>query len=209
MKRAIFLCMLVCCLLVAVVSAEPLDAVTMANELGQVQSFENMKTGVYAIPEKTINSYFSTIIADNPKVKDSNIAIHDNNKITITTTVEKTGTIQLNCTIKQFHFDKDNALLELHVDKKELMGHSIASWFMNQMSLGFITDIYGNPLTQANINSEVKGNTIIIDLEPFAAGLFKTGIGQSMGSSFEISNVTTGDRVLYLHTNVSISLLAK
>ncbi|MBP2663815.1 MAG: hypothetical protein H6Q71_1763, partial [Firmicutes bacterium] len=83
----------------------------------------------------------------------------------------------------------------------------IASWFMNQMSLGFITDIYGNPLAQANIESKVNGNTVDINLKPFATSLFTTGIGQTIGDQLVLSNVTTDDKTIYLHTNVALSLI--
>ena len=204
MKRLLFLCFILIYSLIPIVNAETPDITT---ELFQAQSIANMQTGIYAIPEEVLNAYFAETIANNPKIKDSTISIHKNNKITLTTTVEKTGTIRLNCTIKQFYFDKDNALLKLHVDKKELLGSSIASWFMNQMSLGFITDIYGNPLAQANIESKVNGNTVDINLKPFAASLFTTGIGQTIGDQLVLSNVTTDDKTIYLHTNVALSLI--
>lgn len=209
MRRVIGLFILLYCAFAFVVSAAPLDMAAVASELGKVQAGENMKIGVYAVPETVINAYFAAIAADNPQIKDSAIAIHNNNKIIITTTAEKVGTIRLTCTIKQFHFDQNTAALRLHIDKKELLGHSIASWFINQMSVGFITELYGNPLAQANIGSKVDGNTVDIDLEPFAAGLFKTGIGQSLGSAFEIAGVTTDNGVLYLHTNISVSVLSQ
>lgn len=204
MKRLLFLCFILIYSLIPIVNAETPDITT---ELFQAQSIANMQTGIYAIPEEVLNAYFAETIANNPKIKDSTISIHKNNKITLTTTVEKTGTIRLNCTIKQFYFDKDNALLKLHIDKKELLGSSIASWFMNQMSLGFITDIYGNPLAQANIESKVNGNTVDINLKPFAASLFTTGIGQTIGDQLVLSNVTTDDKTIYLHTNVALSLI--
>lgn len=204
MKRLLFLCFILIYSLIPIVNAETPDITT---ELFQAQSIANMQTGIYAIPEEVLNAYFAETIANNPKIKDSTISIHKNNKITLTTTVEKTGTIRLNCTIKQFYFDKDNALLKLHIDKKELLGNSIASWFMNQMSLGFITDIYGNPLAQANIESKVNGNTVDINLKPFATSLFTTGIGQTIGDQLVLSNVTTDDKTIYLHTNVALNLI--
>jgi hypothetical protein len=204
LKKILLLCFAFMYLLVPFGSAEAPDKTT---ELFQAQTLENMQAGIYVIPEEVLNAYFAENIASNPKVKDSTINIHKDNKFTLTTTVEKTGTIRLNCTIKQFHFDKDNALLRLHIDKKELIGHSITSWFFNQMSLGFITDLYGNPLKQANIDSKVNGNTIDLNLKPFAASLFTTGIGQAFGDQLVITNVTTDDKAIYLHTNLAISLM--
>jgi len=204
LKKIIWLCLLWIYLLVPVVCAEAPD---LASGLFQAQTMENMQAGVYVIPEDALNAYFAENIANNPKVKDSTVNIYKNNKFTLTTTVEKTGKIRLHCTITEFHFDKDNALIRLHIDKKELLGHSIKSWLFNQMSLGFITDIYGNPLKQANIESKVNGNTVDINLKPFAAGLFATGIGQAIGDQLSISDVTTEDKAIYLHTNLAISLL--
>ncbi|SDF71766.1 hypothetical protein [Sporomusa acidovorans] len=204
MKRIAWLCFLLLFSFAMVVSAETTD---MTGELFRAQTISNMQTGIYAIPEETINSYFNTYIADNPKIKASNLAIQANNKIVLTTTVANAGTIRVHCTVKQFHFDKDNAFLTLHIDKKELLGHSIASWFMNQMSLGFLADIYGNPLAQANIDSKVHGNTVDINLKPFAQSLFSTGIGQAIGDQLMVSNVTTDEKIIYLHTNLALSLL--
>ncbi|TWH46462.1 hypothetical protein [Sporomusa sp. KB1] len=204
MKRFLYVACIFIFLLTLTVSAEPLN---IAAELSNAQSLQNMQTGIYAISEEVLNTYFADIAANNPKVKNATIAILKNNKIILTTTIEKTGTIRLICTIKEFYFDKDNALLKMHIDKKELLGSSITSWFMNQMSLGFITDLYGNPLAQANINSKVNGNTIDIDLKPFATSLFTTGIGQTIGDQLIISNVTTEDKILYLHTNLAVTLL--
>ncbi len=204
MKRLILLCCLLLCSLTTTVAAETPD---IATTIFQAQSLPNMQNGIYAIPEDILNTYFTATLADNPKVKDSNITIHKNNKLTLTTTVEKTGTLRLNCTIKEFHFDKDDALLKLQIDKKELVGNSIGSWLMNQISLGMIADIYGNPLAQANIDSKIKGNTIDINLKPFATTLFNTGIGQAIGDKLSVSNVSTDDKIIYLHTNVAIGLI--
>ena len=204
MQRILFLCFVLMYFLIPIGNAETPDITT---ELFQAQSIQNMQNGSYAIPEEVLNAYFTATIANNPKIKESTISVHKNNKITLTTTVEKTGTIRLNCTIKQFHFDKDNALLKLHIDKKELLGNSIASWFMNQMSLGFITDLYGNPLAQANIDNKVNGNTVDINLKPFATSLFTTGIGQAIGDQLIISGVTTDDKTIYLHTNLAITIV--
>ena len=204
MKKIIWLWLVWICLLVPVVSAGAPDATI---GLFQAQTIENMQAGVYVIPEETLNAYFAENIANNPKVKDSAINIYPNNKFTLTTTVEKTGKIRLQCTIKEFRFDKDNALIRLHIDKKELVGHSIKSWFFNQMSLGFLADIYGNPLAQANIDSKVNGNTVDINLKPFAASLFTAGVGQAVGDQLSIFNVTTEDKAIYLHTNLAINLI--
>jgi hypothetical protein len=204
LKKIIWLCLVWISLLVPVASAGAPDATA---GLFQAQTIENMQAGIYVIPEDTLNAYFAENIANNPKIKDSAVNIHPNNKFTLTTTVEKTGKIRLQCTIKEFRFDKDNALIRLHIDKKELVGHSIKSWFFNQMSLGFLADIYGNPLVQANIDSKVNGNTVDINLKPFAASLFTTGISQAIGDQLTISNVTTEDKAIYLHTNVVVSLL--
>ena len=204
MKKIICLCLALMWLLVPCVYAEEPD---LATGLFQAQTLENIQAGIYVIPEAALNTYFAEAIANNPKIKDSNVNIHKNNKFTLTTTVEKTGKIRLYCTIKEFHFDKDNALVRLHIDKKELLGHSIKSWFFNQMSLGFITDIYGNPLAQANLDSKVNGNTVDINLKPFAASLFTTGVGQVVGDQLVISDVTTEDKAIYLHTNLAISLM--
>lgn len=204
MKKVIWLCLVWMCLLVRVVSAGPPD---LAIGLFQAQTMENIQTGVYVIPEDVLNDYFAENIANNPKIKDSTVNIHKNNKFTLTTTVENTGKIRLHCTIKEFHFDKDNAVLRLHIDKKELVGHSITSWFFNQMSLGFIADIYGNPLKQANIDGKLKGNTVDINLKPFADSLFATGIGQAIGDQLIIADVTTDDKAVFLHTNLAIKLI--
>ncbi len=204
MKKIVVLCCMLMFLLVPLAIAQTPD---VTSELFQAQSLQNMETGVYVIPEEVLNAYFAANIANSSKIKESTINVHKNNKFTLTTTVEKTGTIRLHCTIKEFHFDKDNALVRLHIDKKELLGHSITSWFFNQMSLGFIADIYGNPLAQANIDSKVNGNTVDINLKPFAASLFSTGIGQAIGDQLSISNVTTADKTIYLHTNLAITLM--
>lgn len=74
------------------------------------------------------------------------------------------------------------------------------------MSLGLITSIYGNPL-DGNVESKVKGNTVDIDLKPFAASLFKSGVGQGIGDLLVISKITTDPGVIYMHTNCAISLL--
>lgn len=204
MKKIAVLCCMLMFLLVPLAIAETPDVTT---ELFQAQSLQNMQEGIYVIPEDVLNSYFAANVANNPKIKESTVNVHKDNKFTLTTTVEKTGTIRLNCTIKQFHFDKDNAIIKLHIDKKELVGQGIKSWLFNQLSLGFIADIYGNPLAQANIDSKVNGNTVDINLKPFAASLFSTGVGQALGDQLIISNVTTADKAIYLHTNLAITLM--
>lgn len=204
MKRVLYFCLLLMYLVVPLASAETADTTTA---LFQAQTLENMQAGIYVIPEEVLNSYFAANVANNPKIKESIVNVHKDNKFTLTTTVEKTGTIRLNCTIKQFHFDKDNAIIKLHIDKKELVGQGLKSWLFNQLSLGFIADIYGNPLKQANIDSKVNGNTVDINLKPFASSLFTTGIGQAIGDQLVISDVTTEDKAIILHTNLSIALM--
>lgn len=208
MKKTLLLFMLaILCLTASTASAIPADDATIAKELYQSQTIHNMSVGVYAIPEKILNTYFSAIAAANPKIKEAAIHVLDNNKIMLTINADGVGVLHLTCAVKEFHYDKDKATLELYVEKKEIAGRSIKSWFLNNMSLGLITSVYGNPL-DGNVDSKVKGNTIDIDLKPFAAGLFNNGIGQSIGDMLIISKVTTTTGIIYLHTNCALSLIS-
>ncbi|MDF2570105.1 MAG: hypothetical protein K0R55_1709 [Sporomusa sp.] len=185
--------------------AAPSNEVTIANELSQSQSIKNMSDGVYAIPEKVLNNYFSSISQSNPKIKEASISILGNNKVMLTVNADSVGVLRLTCAIKEFHYDKDKATLELCIEKKEIVGHSVKSWLLNNMSLGLITSVYGNPLT----GSKVNGNTIDIDLKPFTSSLFKNGVGQSIGDLLVISKITTDTGVMYMHTNCAISIIKR
>ena len=207
MRKILILCMLaILCFATLPVMAESIDDAALASELCQSQTIGNMNVGVYTIPEKILNTYFATIAGSNPKIKEATISILGNNKIMLKVKADSVGVLHLTCAIKEFHFDKDRATLELYIEKKELLGHSIKSWFLNNMSLGLITSIYGNPL-DGNVESKVKGNTVDIDLKPFAASLFKSGVGQGIGDLLVISKITTDPGVIYMHTNCAISLL--
>ena len=186
--------------------AEPLDQSALTTEICQAQTLANMKLGIYAIPEKVLNTYFQSIARDNPKVKDATISVQGNNKLLLTIDVTGVGMLRLTCAIKQLHYDKENALLELYIEKKELVGQSFATFFLNKMSLGFIANLYGNPIHDTD--SKIKGNLIDIDLKPFSSSLFKSGIGQSVVDMIAISKATTDTGVIYLHTNCSINILA-
>lgn len=193
------------CFTMGVAGAEPIDEGAMTAELCQSQSLENMKLGMYAIPEKVLNTYFSSVAEGNPKVKEASLSVLTKDKILVTINAEGVGVLRLTCAIKEFHYDRDNALLELYIEKKEIVGSSVTSWFLNKMSLGFLTNIYGNPLK--DMDSKIKGNTLDINLKPFATSLFKNGIGQSVGDLLVISKVTTEPGTIYLHTNFGISIL--
>ena len=206
MKKFIIIYLFVIlCFTTGVAGAEDIDEGVMTAELCQAQSLENMKVGRYAIPEKVLNTYFTAIAAGNPKVKEANINVLAKDKILVNINAEGVGLIRLTCAIKEFHYDRDNALLELYIEKKEIVGSSVTSWFLNKMSLGFLTNIYGNPLK--DMDSKIKGNTLDINLKPFATSLFNNGIGQSVGDMLVISKVTTEPGIIYLHTNFAISIL--
>ncbi len=202
----LFVLIILCSITVTTYAAEPPNETALANELCKIQTLDNMKSGIYAIPVQLLNDYFSTIAQTNPKVKEATINILENDKITLTINTADSGAYRFTLNIKELHYDKDKATLELYIEKKEIVGHSIKSFFFNQMSLGLITSIYGNPLN-GNVDSKVNGNTIDIDLKPFATSLFKNGIGQSIGDMLVISKATTGNDVLYLHTNCAINIL--
>lgn len=204
-KKIIIWVVVLLCFSAGVAGAEPIDEAAMATELYQAQSLANIKNGVYGIPEKVLNTYFSNIALSNPKVKEANLSVLDKDKIVITINAEGVGVLRLTCAIKEFHYDKDNAVLELYIAKKELVGSGIASWFLNKMSVGMITSIYGNPLQ--DLDSKIKGNTLDINLKPFANSLFKNGIGQSVIDMLVISKATTEQGVIYIHTNVAVNLL--
>ena len=193
------------CFTTGVAGAEPVDEGAMTAELCQAQSLENMKLGMYAIPEKVLNTYFSAIAESNPKVKDANLSVLAKDKILVTINAEGVGVIRLTCAIKEFHYDRDNALLELYIEKKEIVGSSVTSWFLNKMSLGFLTNIYGNPLQE--MDSKIHGNSLGINLKPFATSLFKNGIGQSVIEMLVISKATTEPGIIYLHTNFAVNIL--
>lgn len=194
------------CFSAAAVNAESIDDGAMATELCQAQTLENMKVGTYAIPEKVLNTYFSSVAQSNPKVKEANLSILGKDKILVTINAEGVGVLRLTCAIKEFHYDRETALLELHIEKKEIVGSSITSWFLNKMSLGLLTNVYGNPLQ--DMDSKIKGNTLDINLKPFATSLFKNGIGQSVIEQLVISKATTEPGIIYIHTNCAISILA-
>lgn len=206
MKKIIMIyIVMMLCLHIAVAGAEPVDEAAMTAELCQAQSLANMKLGRYAIPEKVLNTYFSTIAQENPKVKDATISVLAKDKILVTINAEGVGVLRLTCAIKDFHYDRDNALLELYIEKKEIVGSSVTSWFLNKMSLGFLTNIYGNPLK--DMDSKIKGNSLGINLKPFATSLFKNGIGQSVVDMLVISKATTEPGIIYLHTNFAVNIL--
>lgn len=206
MKKIIMIYVFVIlCFNIAVAGAEPVDEGLMTAELCQAQSLGNMKLGMYAIPEKVLNTYFSAIAEGNPKVKDANISVLAKDKILVTINAEGVGVLRLTCVIKEFHYDRDNALLELYIQKKEIVGSSLTSWFLNKMSLGLLTNIYGNPLQ--DMDSKIKGNSLGINLKPFASSLFKNGIGQSVIDMLVISKATTEPGIIYLHTNFAVNIL--
>lgn len=187
-------------------SAEPIDEAAMKAEICAAQSLPNMKIGIYAIPEKVLNTYFSNIAKTNPKVKEAEINVLSKDKLLVTVNADGVGVLRLTCAIKELHFDKENALLELYIEKKEMVGSSVGSWFLNKMSFGLLTDIYGNPLK--DVDSKIKGNTLDINLKPFATSLFKQGIGQSVVDMIVISKATTETGVIYIHTNLAVNILA-
>lgn len=206
MKKIIMIyVVMMLCFNIGVAGAEPVDEGAMTAELCQAQSLTNMKLGMYAIPEKVLNTYFSAIAEGNPKVKDANISVLAKNKILVTINAEGVGVLRLTCAIKEFHYDRDNALLELYIEKKEIVGSSVTSWFLNKMSLGFLTNIYGNPLQE--MDSKIKGNSLGINLKPFATSLFANGIGQSVIDMLVISKATTEPGIIYLHTNFAVNIL--
>jgi len=203
----VLMVMLALIFLMAPAGAEPLTEASLATELCKAQTLENMQAGIYVIPEQTLNAYFSAIVGQNPKVKEATVHVLGGDKVVIDINAVDAGALRFTCKIRELHYDKDRALLKLHVERKELRGRSVASWFLNHLSVKLLTQIYGNPLAEADLNSKVSGNTVSIDLQPFATGLFKEGIGQSIGDRLVISKATTGPGVIYLHTNCAVTIL--
>jgi hypothetical protein len=194
-------------LMMAPAAAESADETALASELLQTQSLENMQLGIYALPEKILNTYFTAIASDNPKVKKAVLEVLDSNRIRIDLTAEDIGELRFTCAIKEMHYDKDKAFLELYIQKKEIVGRPIMSWFVDHMSLGLLTSIYGSPADGKTINGKVTGNTIYLDLKPFTSTLFKDGIIRSLGDALLVSKATTDAGMVYIYTNLSVSII--
>ena len=187
--------------------ASPADVILTA-ELCQAQSLDKMREGTFVIPEKVMNDYFAAVVQEHQQIREAHISILDKDRLTVLVKAEGSDPLQLTCAIRELHYDKDRATLELEIVKKEIIGRPITSWMMNQVSWGFIADVFGNPLDKANVQSKVRGNHLFIDLKPFCAGLFRDGIAANLGDLLVISRASTEPGRLYLHTNLGLGLLA-
>ena len=205
MRKIVLVLLLLFCW-TSLCAAAPMEE-ALAIELCQAQSWENMRAGVFMIPENILNEYFSGAVREHPQVKEAKITVLEHNRLRLLVHSEGNPPLQLTCTIKEFHYDKERASLELQIDKKEIIGRPVTSWLMNQVSWGFISDIFGNPLDKANVQSKVRGNRLSIDLKPFMAGLFQHGIGARIGELLVISQATTETGIICLHTNFAMGML--
>ncbi|HWR40209.1 MAG TPA: hypothetical protein VN611_11990 [Patescibacteria group bacterium] len=204
-RQILITCFVVFCWLTPCVAA-PVDA-ALAAELCQAQSLDRMKDGVFVIPETAMNDYFTAAIQDHPKIQEAHINVLEKNRLRIRVKVEGEDPVQLTCAIRELHYDKDRASLELDIVRKEIIGRPITSWMMNQVSWGFIVDIFGNPLNKTDVQSKVRGNHLSIDLKPLTAELFHGSVGARLGDLLVISQATTEPGLLYLHTNLGLGLL--
>ncbi|WP_196594036.1 hypothetical protein [Pectinatus sottacetonis] len=170
------------------------------------QTLDQLKDGVVAVPESAVNDYLQSLISNYPEFKSIKFAIHSNNKIEADIDTETSGMVDLQGTITQFVQNKDNSLMIVHIDKKELVGRPVTSWFFSRMSIGMLTKLFGNPLkdNQYGVVAAVDGNNITVNFKPFIdhSPLKEvTVMGNSMADIINIDSVTTGEKVLYLHTS--------
>lgn len=192
------------CVMVMPVFADPVDQSALAVQLYQAQTLTNTQKGIYAIPEQVLNTYFSSLTQDNPKVKSADVSLPGGGVVQLHVDLANIGAVKLTCSIKELHYDKDKAELVLHIDKKEVVGNGMMSWIANHIDLGTIAKVYGNPLT----GGKIEGNTVSMDLKPFTAALFQhDGLLQSAADVLVVSQAKADQGMLYLYTNFAIGVV--
>lgn len=196
---------IICILLVLlfVVSAIAAPAPTDSSEallqtICKAQTIDGINSGIWVIPEEAINQYFASY-ADNNDVKNPTLKILDENKMYIAFD-SGLGRVGLNCEVKQFVHNQTESYAEVYVRKKEVAHKPIVTWMLKYISIGAIADLYGNPLKDIKqVDTRISGNTIKVNFRPLVE---QSLLSNDIGKKVEISNITTQEGILELHTNM-------
>lgn len=176
----------------------PEDTESLAQTIWKAQTMDGLNNGIWVIPEGALNEYFTKSL-HNDKVKNPRLKLLDDNRMHITFD-SSLGRVALTCEIKQFVHNQTDSYVEVYVREKKLTDKPILSWMLKYVSLGAIADLYGNPLKDVKqVDANVSGNTLKVNFRPLVE---KSLLNNDIGRKIDISNITTREGMLELHTNL-------
>lgn len=177
------------------------DTDSLAQTIWKAQTMDGLNNGLWVIPEAALNEYFSKSL-QNDKVKNPNLKLLDDNKMYITFD-SSIGKVALTCEIKQFIHNQTESYVEVYIREKKLSDKPFLNWMLKFVSLGAISDLYGNPLKDVKqVDANFSGNTLKVNFRPLVE---KTLLTNEIGRKIDIHSVTTSEGMLELHTNLKPS----
>lgn len=192
--------LLIVILLSMPVSAEsaPPDSQVFLQTIWKAQTIDGLDRGIWVIPEAAVNQYFAGH-AENNNVKNPVLTLLGENRMQVAFD-SQWGRVGLTCEIKRFVHNQTESYAEVYVRKKEIAGKPIITWMLNYISIGAIADLYGNPLKDVRqVDAHISGNTLKINFRPLVE---KSLLNNDIGRKIEISEITTREGALELHTNM-------
>lgn len=182
------------------VMAEPIPEETefLVQTIWKAQTMEGLNNGLWVIPEVAMNEYFTHSLK-NDKVKNPNLKLLDKNRMYITFD-SSLGRVALTCEIKQFVHNQRDSYVEVYIRDKKLADKPVLSWMLKFVSLGAISDMYGNPLKDVKqVDANFSGNILKVNFRPLVE---KTLLHNEIGRKIDINSITTREGMLELHTNL-------
>jgi hypothetical protein len=133
------------------------------HKLWDAQTLKNLTDGQFSIPDTFINELLAQRLNDHPDIQEVTVAAKSNNRLEIRVVTPTSKIITLEGTIEEFRHDKERSYLKFKLHKKSLSDRSITSWLFSNLSLGFLTKVFGNIDTPENLHVSIKRNTITVD----------------------------------------------
>lgn len=170
------------------------------------QTVSDLTNGVIAVPETTINDYLTQVLPDYPSIREAHVTIQPGNQIILDLNTRDSGRLLLKGTITRFVQNSDESSVSIAVGQRKLLTKPVASWFFAHISLGMLTKLFGNPLSQAqdSFTSRIDGNVVTINFRPYIehSPLRTLSVyGTSPADLFSVDSVSTDAGIIRLHTS--------
>ena len=199
----VMICLFISILFAFPVMAEPISEQNepLMQTIWKAQTIDGLTNGLWVIPEIALNGYFTDSI-NNGKIKNPRLKLLNDNRMYITFD-SSYGRVALTGEIKKFVHNQTDSYVEFYIREKKLVDKPILSWMLKYISLGAISDLYGNPLKDVKqVDAKFSGNTLKVNFRPLVE---KTLINNDIGRKIDINSITTREGMLELHTNLKAS----
>ena len=146
-------------------SVDALQTVLDSNTLTE------LRHGKVFITDKALNDVMAKQISksDTPIIENFISSSHSDGKMEIEISLQKLGTVVLIGSIQEFRCKNGNAIISYQVEEHRIRETKIISWLFSQISLGVMQKFIDIDKIHEDIDVNINGNLIIIDLSRLLA----------------------------------------